>query len=305
MNPLDLDLQLRLAAFDHVARLRERFGGLIPSRALNEGFEFRGERAPLWNQQKGIYKPAILGRGGAALSIQTSANGPYDDRQDEGSPHLLYRYRGTDPEHPDNVALRRALARRRPLLYFIGVDSGLYRAVFPCYITADRPRDLAVELLADASTRDIAAAAGEDPLLTAPLKAYTTQLVKRRLHQDRFHFLVMHAYRDQCAMCRLRHTPLLEAAHIIPDREESSQPVVSNGLSLCRIHHGAYDTRILGVDPDYRVHVRADVLEEVDGPMLRHGLQEMQGTRLSVPRRAADKPDRDLLAVQFGRFRAA
>lgn len=306
MTPLDLDLELRLAAFDHVAKLRDRFGGLIPSSALNQGYTFQGERQPLWNQQKGIYKPARLGPDGAALSIQTAANGPYDDRQEEGSPHLLYRYRGTDPGHPDNVALRRAFVRKRPLLYLIGVDSGLYRAVFPCYITADRPDDLAVEILADASTRDIVAADEGDPLANAPLKAYATQQVKRRLHQDRFRFLVMHAYRDHCAMCRLKQPPLLDAAHIIPDREDEGQPVVSNGLSLCKIHHGAYDARILGVAPDYRIHVNREVLEQTDGPMLQFGLQALHGERLAVlPKREADQPDRDLLAVQFDRFRAA
>ncbi len=306
MTPLDLDLELRLAAFDHVAKLRDRFGGLIPSSALNQGYTFQGERQPLWNQQKGIYKPAILGRGGAALSIQTSARGPYDDRQDDGSPHLLYRYRGTDPGHPDNLALRRAGERRRPLLYFVGVDRGIYRAEFPCYVTKDRPADLAVEILVDAASRDIVRALEEDPGVTAPLKQYTTRLVKQRLHQDRFRFLVMHAYRDHCAMCRLKQPPLLDAAHIIPDREDEGQPVVSNGLSLCKIHHGAYDARILGVAPDYRIHVNRDVLEQTDGPMLQFGLQALHGERLAVlPRRAVDQPDRDLLAVQFDRFRAA
>ena len=305
MTPLDLDFELRFAAFDHVAHLRERFGGLIPSKALTEGFVFRGGRAPLWNQQKGIYKPAVLGPDGAALSIQTSANSPYDDRQEEGSPSLRYRYRGSDPTHPDNRALRKAFARRRPLLYFIGVDQGLYRAEFPCYIVADHPADLAVDILVDASSKNIVVSADEDPLLNAPLKAYTTQQIKRRLHQDRFRFLVMHAYRDQCAMCRLRQVVLLDAAHIIPDREGAGQPIVSNGLSLCKIHHGAYDSRILGVDPEYRVHLRSEVLEEVDGPMLRYGLQEMHGTILTVPRQKTDQPDRELLAQQFARFRAA
>jgi hypothetical protein len=32
----------------------------------------------------------------------------------------------------------------------------------------------------------------------------------------------------------------------------------------------------------YRVHVRWDVLDEHDGPMLRHGLQEMEGQPPSI-----------------------
>lgn len=78
-----------------------------------------------------------------------------------------------------------------------------------------------------------------------------------------------------------------------------------NGLSLCRIHHGAYDIGIVGIDPDYLVHVRRDVLEEVDGPMLRHGLQAMEGGKLIVPRKTEDRPNREFLAERFEAFRAA
>ena len=48
---------------------------------------------------------------------------------------------------------------------------------------------------------------------------------------------------------------------------------------------------ILGVRPDYVIRVRADVLEEVDGPMLRHGLQGLQGQRIVVPSKRVDRPD--------------
>ena len=71
-------------------------------------------------------------------------------------------------------------------------------------MVADQPSQLAFYLLADAR-RDIVAAAREDPRATELLKAYTTRLVKQRLHQDRFRYLVLAAYRRQCAMCRLRH----------------------------------------------------------------------------------------------------
>jgi len=58
------------------------------------------------------------------------------------------------------------------------------------------------------------------------------------------------------------------------------EPVVANGLGLCRIHHSAYDADIIGVDPDARLHVRESVREEADWPMLRFGLQEIHGSRL-------------------------
>lgn len=301
---LDLDFELRLALFDHVGRLSQEAGGPIPARALNQGLVFRGERVPIWSQQRGIFRPALLREPGAALTIQTSFESPYDDRLDPGDDRLVYRYRGTDPAHPDNVALRRARELRRPVLYLWAVDRGLYYPVFPCYVIGDDPGQLAFFLLTDAR-RDIVAASEEDPLAAAPLKAYATRLVKQRLHQERFRCLVLAAYHRECTMCRLRQAPLLEAAHILPDRDVRGSPEIPNGLALCRIHHGAYDVGILGIDPDYKIHLRKDVPEEHDGPMLRHGLQEMHGRLIKVPRRVEHRPNRDYLAERFSRFRAA
>jgi putative restriction endonuclease len=299
---LDLDLELRQAVFDHVQRLSEAAGGAIPAHALNEGLIFHGERVPIWSQQKGIFRPKILRDPGAALTIQTSFDSPYDDRLDQLDDRLVYRYRGTDPMQPDNVALRRAMDLQRPILYLIAVEPGVYEPVFPCFVVADSPSQLAFYLMADAR-RDISAL--EDPLSNVPLKAYATRVVKHRLHQERFRYLVLSAYRLQCAMCRLRHKPLLDAAHILPDRDERGMPEIPNGLALCRIHHGAYDFGILGVDADYRIHVRRDVLEERDGPMLQHALQEIHGAFIEVPRREDHLPNREYLEERFRLFRAA
>lgn len=300
---LHFDQELRLALFAHIRDLREQHGGVVPAKALNLGMPFRGERVPIWNQQKGIFKPALLGPRGAALTIQTSADSPYDDETGEDGGALVYKYRGTDPDHPDNVALRRAAEQQRPLLYLIGVKPGLYEAVFPVY-AADDPARLEVQLLAGAHEGRSQIVSPEQAE-SEDLRRYATQTVRRRLHQRRFRYLVLGAYREQCAMCRLKHEPLLDAAHILADRHERGRPEIPNGLSLCKIHHTAYDVGILGVDPDYRIHLRRDVLDEHDGPMLRHGLQEMHEQLIQVPRRTEDRPNREFLAERFERFRAA
>lgn len=59
------------------------------------------------------------------------------------------------------------------------------------------------------------------------------------------------------------------------------------------------------MDPHYRVHLRGDVLEEADGPMLRHGLQGLHGVTIQVPRRSDQQPNRGFLAKRFQRFLAA
>jgi putative restriction endonuclease len=108
-------------------------------------------------------------------------------------------------------------------------------------------------------------------------------------------------------MCHLRHRELLDAAHIIPDADQDrGDPVVSNGLSLCKIHHAAFDARVIGIDPDgYRIAVRQDILEEVDGPMLKHGIQELAGSQILLPKQRKHRPDLERLAARFEQFRSA
>jgi putative restriction endonuclease len=94
----------------------------------------------------------------------------------------------------------------------------------------------------------------------------------------------------------------LDAAHITPDSDETSSASVTNGLSLCKIHHTAYDINIVGIDPDYTVHVRPDILAEKDGPMLEHGIKEMDKAKLWVPSALGHKPDPARLENRFLAF---
>ena len=185
-----------------------------------------------------------------------------------------------------------------------GVTPGLYEPIFPCYVVGDDPARLEFRLAADVlAARPIAE--GADPLLFEARRGYATRAVKVRLHQHHFRELVVGAYRERCSVCRLHHVELLDAAHILPDRDERGRPEVPNGLALCKIHHAAFDASILGISADYRIAIRRDVLEEVDGPMLLHGLQEMDGGSIHVPIASRLKPNRDYLAERFERFKAA
>ncbi|MFN8123891.1 MAG: HNH endonuclease [Thermoleophilia bacterium] len=109
------------------------------------------------------------------------------------------------------------------------------------------------------------------------------------------------AYGDRCAVCWLKERRLLDAAHIIADGEDRGEPVVPNGLSLCSIHHRAFDEDLIGIDPDYRVHVSRALLEEEDGPMLEL-LKTFHEARIELPERRRLAPDPDRLARRFERF---
>jgi putative restriction endonuclease len=136
-------------------------------------------------------------------------------------------------------------------------------------------------------------------------REYVTAVVRRRLHQQAFRLRVLDAYRTQCALCRLRHQELLDAAHITADALPEGEPLVSNGLSLCKLHHAAFDRQFLTVRPDYLIEIRQSVLDEDDGPMLLHGLKEMHHRRILLPRSLAQHPDRDRLAERYAAFQTA
>jgi len=282
---MTLDQEIRLAAFDWLAEQVRKQGDVLPRSLLERGFVFKDTRIPLVSPQ-GIFKPRQLE---IPLTITTTPEGPYDDsfnREDL----LLYKYRGTDPMHRDNVGLRQAMQQEVPLVYFHGVVPGKYLAVWPVYIVGDDPDALTFRVAAD-NRLDITRTGGrtaEDPTAR---RTYVTATVKQRLHQRGFRERVLAAYRSQCAFCRLKHTELLDAAHIIPD-EEDGTPTVDNGLALCKIHHTAFDRYILGVTPDFEIKVRRDILDEHDGPMLKHGLQELHDQRLVLPNKEDYWPNR-------------
>lgn len=307
---MDRDMEIRLAAMQRLEELRRKGDGVVDTAALDEGFIFSGERIALWNARRGIWRPHQLRESGAALTIVTAPRRAgrrpaYDDEvgaADRG--WFGYKYEGTDPGTWTNAAVRRAAELARPLIYLYGVTSGLYEPIFPVYVTEDHPEQLTFRLEVDVPIT--AADPGARSLASAsPRREYQTVAVKHRLHQHRFRELVLSAYQRRCAMCRLGHAPLLDAAHIIPDHDELGRPEVPNGLALCKIHHGAYDSNILGIDPDLLVHVREDILQEVDGPMLEHGLKGMAGKQIHVPRITEQRPNRDFLAHRFSLFRAA
>lgn len=138
------------------------------------------------------------------------------------------------------------------------------------------------------------------------MRRWATRETEVRLHQRVFRSMVMLAYNTTCAVCSLRHSSLLDAAHIVEDRHALGVAAVRNGLSLCKIHHAAYDAGILGISPELTIHIRADILDEIDGPLLEYGIKGLHGQKVSVlPERRGDRPDPQLLDWRYQRFLSA
>lgn len=272
-----------------------------------EDFEVDGQRLPLRNRYKGIWKPRILE---GALSFTTTyrapgAERPYEDAIVEGLLH--YKWKGDRYDDADNRALRRSMELKLPLIWFRGVGGGMYQPVFPVYILDEEPEKQ--QFVVDIDPMQAALSAGE--LGTSPLereieKRYSARLATVRVHQRVFRSVVMRAYETRCAVCNLRHGELLDAAHIVPDRDDQGIASIVNGMALCKIHHAAFDSQILGIRPDLVVEIRADLLEEIDGPMLRYGLNERHGQRLmAIPGERKERPSRELLEKAYERFKGA
>lgn len=295
------DEALRAACFASLDVLCATHGDDVPYvGGLDQGFPFRGRRVPFFSRYKGIHR-AALQEGPAALSITTSHSSPYDDEEvPEG---FLYAYRSGSVDQPDNRALRSVFALAVPIAYFVATRPGWYRALYPCYVVAD---DSGARRVLVAPGRMVGPLDEREPVpVDEPLeRAYGVREARVRLHQARFRGRVLVAYASRCAICRLQELRLLDAAHIVGDRETGGEPYVSNGLSLCPIHHRAFDQDLVGVSPDYRVKVSRRLLEDDDGPMLDL-LKTFHEQAIVLPVRRSWRPDRERLATRFERFSAS
>ena len=306
MNGHDPDQAIRQAAIERVRYLTELHGQLSADH-LRPGFDYQGERIPLVNPRRGIFKPKRMR---FLLSIKTvfpkaGARVWYDDqrevhRQIFGSEESVdYAFMGEDAEAADNRWLREAGEHRIPIIYFLGIAPGRYEALFPAFVAHWNRRRLMAGIVFGESDRSEAVLPE-----TALERRYALRSVKQRLHQNLFREAVMTAYNGRCAVSGLPERRLLDAAHIIADGSETmGQPVVPNGLPLSKTHHAAFDAHLIGVDPDYRVHVAERLLAQRDGPMLE-ALQGLHRQRIHLPSRERDFPDRERLAVRFEEFRA-
>lgn len=301
----DLDTAIRLAAFDHVRKLTQLHGRLT-AKELNPGFTFQTERVPLISP-RGIFKPKKMR---FLLSIKTVFPRPgakiwYDDQRQvhrqiyEGDETIGYSFQGHNPEAYDNRWLREALENRIPIIYFLGISPGRYQAIAPAFISGWDPSELKASV-----SFGIPGQESLEPPETTLERRYALTTVKHRLHQESFREAVITAYDSRCAFSGLSEPVLLDAAHIVSDKDEQlGQPLIANGIPLSKIHHAAFDAHLIGVDPDYQLHVADRLLDLKDGPVLE-ALKGLEGGTIFLPRRTRDRPDRDRLALRFEHFKA-
>lgn len=301
-----LDAAIRRAAFDHLRALSAG-RDYVTSEELARGFDFNGERIPLVNPRRGIFKPRQMKY---LLSIRTVFPKPgnrvwYDDQRKvhqalyNSEDFVEYAFMGNDPEAADNRWLREAGDSKIPLIYFVGVAPGRFFPACPSYIASWNKGNLRAQVGFGEPSEYLTEKYSDN----GPARRYALRLVKQRMHQATFREAVISAYDGRCAISNLPESRLLDAAHIIEDKNEAlGQPVVRNGVPLSKIHHAAFDAHLIGIDPDLRIHISPRLLAQKDGPMLE-AIKAVNGHKVRLPARLADRPDPDRLAARFDTFK--
>ncbi|WP_394253536.1 HNH endonuclease [Arthrobacter pityocampae] len=185
-----------------------------------------------------------------------------------------------------------ALEARVPLVVLAPMDDSTYQAVFPVYVHRYLHRDRVFEL--DVSGAYLSLRAGIAPEYE---RRWTIGTTRQRLHQPVFRRDVLQAYNSQCAVCGLGIAGLLDAAHIVPDRDEYGIASVINGLALCKNHHAAFDAGLFAVAEDLTIHISDSIMNSGPDEAVDRLLKNYDGRKLTViPDIEAWRPDPDLLA---------
>lgn len=108
---------------------------------------------------------------------------------------------------------------------------------------------------------------------------------------------IMKMYNYTCAVCKLRVVTMdgesaTEAAHIIPFSKVKNDDV-RNGISLCKLHHWAFDRGLISLNKSYRVIVSTLISEEGPTDWM---LNSMRKKRILLPKHKLLYPDQDALA---------
>ena|ERR1035437_1641101 len=295
----NLSNQIRMASFEWLRTLLPQYpDNVFPSKVLANDFYYKQERVILTGQQ-GIWKPKQMQY---PISIKSRTDSIYDDEFISDN-RIKYSYMGDNPNHWVNVGLRECMKSQIPLIYMHEVSKGKYLIQWPVLVVYDDMKSLSFIIEAQPKSYVVP----ENELILGEPgevdRRYATRQMIQRLHQATFRELVLNAYNEHCAICALKHRALLDAAHIIGDGEILGRAIVTNGISLCKIHHAAFDSNIIGITPDYQVQVREDILNEIDGPMLKFGIQQMHGNKLILPTNANSRPNKEFLEIRYNSFK--
>lgn len=81
-----------------------------------------------------------------------------------------------------------------------------------------------------------------------------TRLVTEKVRDAGFRRRVIAAYEHSCAFCGVQ-LDLIDAAHIVPVGHPEGTDETRNGISLCALHHRAFDKSLVTFDEKWMIHL--------------------------------------------------
>lgn len=288
---MDENLAIREAAIHHCRLLSLRWGEAVPFEELAKGFPYQNGWIKLVGPQ-GVFKPKEMTDG--ALTLLSTLASTYEDEHLDGD-EVLYDYAPPQREY-ENVGLKNVAALGRSVILLKQVKAKPkpeYMVFAPVALMGFDDNTRKVHLnLAPAAQETLGV---PSPTPSVFSKQYGETIAKARLHQAHFRRETLAAYGHRCCICELRERPLLDAAHIVPDRLPEGVPTVRNGLAMCPTHHRAYDQSMVLVGEDFRVKVQREKLEHLGTDATNRMLVDFDGKTIWLPKDEASRPAREFL----------
>ena len=290
---------IRLAALSQIKKLSECWNWAVPWFEIEKGFHVGGERFQYANRSRGIFKPEGMD---AALSIKTSfvyneAGKCWHQDQNLGELVSLEGSDGLDlkeKEISNSASLKATIDRQLPLIYFHGIALDWFQPLAPIWVVNLGSNIISLSLEKPERSEII--------IPEEIIPSYSMAIHKNRNHQARFSTKVREAYGWKCALSGLPIPKLLMGCHIIPD-SEGGEASIKNGISMSTLHHSAFDSNLIGIDPDFKVHVSPALQNQSDGEVL-DALKRLNGKKLELPQRPKDRPDKSFLEQRFKVFKS-
>lgn len=181
----------------------------------------------------------------------------------------------------------------------VGPDSLLWYVQHGLPLHNSESDSTAVVDLAEAKPEDERSFLDESENEIQAARRYDLVETMRAYRDARFRPVVLRAYGYKCAVCGCA-LKLVDAAHIVPVSHPQSNDEVTNGLALCRLHHGAFDNALLGVRSNYMVITNSDAEARLSELRLNMGLPEFKSRlpdRITLPASSEMHPEPENLRL--------
>lgn len=116
--------------------------------------------------------------------------------------------------------------------------------------------------------------------------------VRKRYRENDFRSRILSAYSDTCAFCGVQ-LRLLDASHIVPVAHESSTDNTNNGISLCSLHHRAYDNGLISFNERYEIEISSASIKRLSNDNVLGGLDGFRASlrqSILLPGNLSDYP---------------